>query len=940
VSDRKRGRFCCVVLTLTLTLAALPMEASAQNNIAFKVSAGSLAAALRQFARQTDVEVLFNQQLVVGHRTNGFSGVATAEVALEQLLANSGLTATVSRSGALLVVAKNDPQAISPQTALSSAQRPPVMPGASEVIGAGPLVEPVVVVTGSLLVRDGNRSPTPVTMMDINTLQEIAPTNIPDGLNQLPQFSNSRSESQNSQTGTAISPAAGNYLNLRNLGIVRSLILLDGQRIPPTSYEGTVDTNVLPQILVQRVDVVTAGASATYGSDALTGVVNFVLDKKFTGLKGSVQGGISEEGDNRNYRLTLAGGAPVLDGRGHVLFSVEHYQSDGIDSRADRPLYALFPMAYGNGTTIPYRTEFNARVSNATFGGLALSGPLNFFKFDPGGTISPFNRGSSQVGGVQIGGDGSYTTPGSLIGSVRTEQAFARASYDITENITGFIQATFGEARNRFAHVGNDSRFANMTIFSGNAFLRPEVQAILTANNTPSFTFSRHTVESGRKVVDTLSTSGSIFAGLDGKFGGDWTWKATYSGGESILRAQHSRNPENTRLTAALDAVRDTGGNIVCRVTLTNPGVFPGCVVPLLKDLPFIQSLEFNGAGRVTDYSTSGRVETWKAGVSYVPVGGLRFRGTLSRDIRAPTLYELFAAPALTAATFDDVHTNQTYVITQLRSGNPALQPEIGRTTTFGLVVQPRWLRGFTVAIDYYDIDIKGAISTRTGTQINQDCEDGGETSPSCALLARPGPFSDRSAANQISRISLVPQNLAFTSTHGVDVEAGYRFPLSHIWDGTGAVVTLRALANYTQSYKTLETASSPVQQQAGLGGAQNTNSGNPKLRTTISATYATGPLRVSLQQRYIGALRRSLQPNIVYVDNDIEGIAYYNAAVTYRFNVNGQRAEVFVNVNNLLDKAPPLVPYINGPGLIYPTLQSLYDVVGRSFVLGVRVRM
>lgn len=1032
-----------------------PTLAQAQTPRFIDVPAGPASQGIALLARQADLQILAPEADLQGQRTNAVRGHLAPRAALDQLL--SGTSLRVNSEGGRVIAVRRaaEPRpriekiSMSSEAAAAPAGPTPPLRQAASAAEAAPAISEVVV-TGSLVVRNGNLAPTPVTVVDTATLRQSAPSNIPDGLNQLPQFSGSRSESQNSQTGTANTPAAGNYLNLRNLGIVRSLILLDGQRVPPTSYEGTVDTNVLPEALVQRVDVVTAGASATYGSDALTGVVNFVLNKNYNGLKGSLQRGISERGDDGNYRVSLAGGMPVLGGRGHVLFSLEHYQSDGIKSRADRPLYASVPVALGNGTTIPYSTQFNGRVSNSTFGGLALTGPLAFMKFDPGGTISPFNKGSAVVGGIQIGGDGSYSTPGSLIGSVRTEQAFARASYDFTDNITGFIEASYGESRNRYAHVGNDSRFGNMTIFSGNAFLRPEVQAILTANNTASFTFSRHSVESGPKVVDTLGDSASIFAGVQGKFGGDWTWKLNYSGGESFLRVAHTRNPENTRLTAALDAVRDPTGNIVCRVSITNPGAFPGCVpvnffgvgapsqaaleyiygqnsqyqvrnslndvaftttgslfmlpagqvagalgaeyrtqslkmttnadpaiplvttglrgfpngqgrfgntnqgvadgaqnvkeafaevvVPLLKDLPLVDSLEFNGAGRVTDYSTSGRVETWKAGFSYVPISDLRIRGTISRDIRAPTLNELFAGAQLAAGTFDDVHTKLTVVATSIRSGNPNLVPEIGKTATFGFVYQPSWFSGFTASVDYYNIDIKGAISVRSNSQINQDCEDSGGTSPSCALIIRPGPFSDRSAANAVQRVQIVPLNLAQTYTHGIDFDAGYRFPLTRVWQASDAVVSLRALVNYAPSLKQRETATAPVQQLAGLGGNLGGTTANPKLRTTVSLNYENGPLTVNLQQRYIGKIQRSLQSNIIYLDNTIPAVTYYNLAASYKLTVAGRDIEIFGNINNLFNKQPPLVPYINSPGLIYPTLQTLYDVVGRYYTGGIRV--
>jgi iron complex outermembrane receptor protein len=143
-----------------------------------------------------------------------------------------------------------------------------------------------VVVTGSRIVRNGYAAPTPVTVAPLQEIQQTTPSNIPDALNKLPQFAGSVSQNSiaNNQA-TNSSATSGNFLNLRSFGVIRTLVLLDGQRVPATNFNGQVDTNTLPQMLVQRVDVVTGGASAVYGSDAVTGVVNFVLDTKFNGLK-------------------------------------------------------------------------------------------------------------------------------------------------------------------------------------------------------------------------------------------------------------------------------------------------------------------------------------------------------------------------------------------------------------------------------------------------------------------------------------------------------------------------------------------------------------------------------------------------------------------------------------------------------------------------------
>jgi outer membrane cobalamin receptor len=191
-----------------------------------------------------------------------------------------------------------------------------------------------VVVSGSRLVTNGAQAPTPVTVVSSEQLQVAAPRNIVDGLLQLPAFKGSVSV-QNQSTGTTSSNGA-DYLNLRGLGPSRTLVLLDGRRVVPASSAGSVDAAQMPEALIQRVDVVTGGASAAYGSDAVAGVVNFILDTKFEGLKASAQAGISQYGDNFNYRVSVTGGMSFLSDRLHVVGSILDYKSNGV-SLAQRP---------------------------------------------------------------------------------------------------------------------------------------------------------------------------------------------------------------------------------------------------------------------------------------------------------------------------------------------------------------------------------------------------------------------------------------------------------------------------------------------------------------------------------------------------------------------------------------------------------------------------
>jgi iron complex outermembrane receptor protein len=192
-----------------------------------------------------------------------------------------------------------------------------------------------VVVTGTRIVRDGYQAPVPTTVLGTEAIAARAPTNIADFVNVLPAFAGSVTPTSATQALSA-GGVGINALNLRNLGANRTLVLLDGQRVGAATLNGWVDVNQFPQALVKRVDVVTGGASADWGSDAIAGVVNFILDKDFTGIKGNAQGGVTTYGDNRNYNLSLAAGTGFAEDRGHILLSAEYAYTSGIIGQGGR----------------------------------------------------------------------------------------------------------------------------------------------------------------------------------------------------------------------------------------------------------------------------------------------------------------------------------------------------------------------------------------------------------------------------------------------------------------------------------------------------------------------------------------------------------------------------------------------------------------------------
>jgi outer membrane cobalamin receptor len=214
-----------------------------------------------------------------------------------------------------------------------------VLPGQAEPVEQ-------IIVTGSRIISDASKSPTPVMVFWVDQLHATTPTNIADALNKLPVFQGS---SGPRTQGNAGSNGAGNVLNLRNFGQQRTLVLLDGHRVPATSAAGTVDIDTLPQMLMTRVDVVTGSASAVYGSDAVAGVVNFILDKNFDGVKYETNGGVSDYGDAASYQMGVAAGTDRFSGRGHIEGSLQEFHQDGL-LMSQRPLGAQAWGAYGIGT--------------------------------------------------------------------------------------------------------------------------------------------------------------------------------------------------------------------------------------------------------------------------------------------------------------------------------------------------------------------------------------------------------------------------------------------------------------------------------------------------------------------------------------------------------------------------------------------------------------
>jgi outer membrane receptor protein involved in Fe transport len=298
-------------------------------------------------------------------------------------------------------------------------------------------------------------------------------------------------------------------------------------------------------------------------------------------------------------------------------------------------------------------------------------------------------------------------------------------------------------------------------------------------------------------------------------------------------------------------------------------------------------------------------------------------------------LFELFAGVQTAPVNFNDPHTGQPGSIRQFSGGNPNLDPETGDTFAAGVVVSPSFLPGFDVSIDYYDLKIKGAIATQGLNDVVNECETSNGTSPTCALIERPLPFSDRSAANYPISVSLITQNISFLRTSGLDITMSYRTKL-----GNGELA-LRAFANYLDRYKTQTNSIAPVIDYAGHGVNSQTGYAYPKFRGTLSANYTNGGLTLFVQESMIGKVtigNLKNDPTSFYAVPAIKPVFYTDATASYKFDVRGE-PELFVTATNLFDRKPPLVAAAAAPGLLYPTLFTLYNVAGRTLTAGVRFK-
>ena len=919
---------------------------------------------------------------------------------------------------------------------------------AQEAASEGEEVLQEVSITGSRIVTPaGYQSPTPLTVINSDELfSKTANTSLRESLNTIPVFGTGYSTT----TGNMVpsSNLAGiSSIEMRNLGVLRTLVLLDGQRAVGSVSNGQVDVDNFPDQLIKSVEVVTGGASAVYGSDAVAGVVNFILDRDFTGVKGEVSGGMTDYGDAENYKVSVAGGFPFAAGRGHVLLSAAMLDNNGVVNGTGRPwgrtthLYIANP-AYTATNGLP---EFILRddvfLSQATHGGLITSGPLKGIAFGEGGTPYQFNYGIGLARDAFMAGGDYLSTRTDDAYSLQPEQdrqnVFTRVSFDITDNLNVygmFSRGTNSTSGIAFPHyqVG-----AGPTVLSGNPFIPASVQALMTAQSLPSIRIGTMNYDMPFVTTDTNRSLNRYVVGAEGKFdtwGKTWSWNSYVQIGETKSDVYTNNVRNNARYTLALDAVRNpANGTIVCRSTLTNPG--NGCVpwnplgtgvntqaaidyllgtayseqstrqdvysasitgkpfdnwagpvsfalsaeyrkehatvepdpigavsgwhsgnhqylnagyhvkeaaletlIPLASGMRFLDSWDLSAAARVTDYEVSGQVETWKVGTTYAVTPGLRFRATLSRDIRAPNISELFQSQTIGLISTLDPLTGVNTTHNRTQSGNPDLKPEKADNFTIGFAAQPSFVPGLSFSVDYWKTKVEDAIRLIPAADIVRLCYLG--YSQLC-------PNITRNPAGFIDTVNQSNFNLASQDASGLDIEANYRFPLSTLIESVPGSLSTRLLVS--KYYKNIsdDGVTNPID---AIGSANQ-----PDLIGNASMTYTVDRFSVGLTARYIAdsviatnaiecqtGCPTSTEAFRTYDDIDLKGATYLDLSTSYRldslFGNDSASGRLYFNIRNLENKDPELIPSVGTTSINYIYSRSnggRWDKLGRVYRIG-----
>lgn len=907
--------------------------------------------------------------------------------------------------------------------------------------------EPAIIVTGTRIARPDLEASSPVSVIGADEIRLANTVTVEQILAVNPQFSSgSNGASNNPGDGAAT-------LDLRYLGPKRTLVLLNGKRLPIYDTTGAVDVNQIPTALIKNVQVLTGGASAVYGSDAVAGVVNFVLDDEFTGLKAEGGAQITGKGDGGLYDLSLTGGIKLGD-RGNLIVSGNYSNRQGVRfgarSFSNTVLCSDDNASFcGSSNTVPTAFDIPAYVVDDEL----IAGGRQ--QVQPNGTLS------DNVVGYNYNPINYAQLPFERYG------ASALMKYDLTDGVEFYGWGSYQHVKVVATLAPTATAGFTFNIDPSNPLLTPAEQAaffdteanpslFINEDGTSTIGIRRRMIETGGRIEEFTSKTWQALGGLRGKVGDHWNWDASIQYAEVQKHSLLRNDLSYTALVDALDVIADGSGNAICRSAaartagclplnlfvvdgitpatlayvlrnaqqddkttqlvaeasiggdvdfLTSPmasqpaaisvgaayrketgdtvvddayasgdliyygqgfsirdkhydvkEAFVEFKMPLVQDKPFFQSLNFEAGYRYSDYSTSGGVSSYKLGGDWSPVDGIKFRANYQRSVRAPNLYELYlpvvagtgslgtdpcagsgissaiaaicVAQGAPQSAIGAIPTPIAGQVNAFFGGNQNLKAEKSDTYTFGVVVEPRQIRGLSLTADYYDITIKDAIvAPPTSIVINQCFEiEQDPNGTTCQGIVR-NPLDGSLSGDTTIGVPSTYANIGALVARGIDVGVNFR---------RGARDAFHYSLGFAGTYQ-IENSQLIGDLFLECAGRFGADCDVPTSKWKHVATVGLGWKAVELttRWRYIGPTSQDDSTDIL--TSRIPAVSYIDETI----NVSvGDRYDFTFGVLNLFDKKPPIVGDTSGAtsvgGSTFPTV---YDVLGRSFFVRASAR-
>ncbi|MEN5229786.1 TonB-dependent receptor [Brevundimonas naejangsanensis] len=944
--------------------------------IHFSIPAGPLGAALNAYASQAGRQLMFTSGQVAGRRTPGLSGRMTADAALGQLLAGSGLIAVQSSSGAWVLQH-------SPKDQLAEA-----------------VAVDDVVVTGTLLKGPGD-TPSPVTVIRRDDLDRTGRATIADALAALPQnYAGSGtpttalvgSDPMQSNSGLATG------VNLRGLGPDSTLVLVNGRRMAGAGGRGDfADVSAVPTAAVERVDVLLDGASALYGADAVGGVVNIILRRDFDGQESRLRIGASKGGGESVIAAHTIGRTWST---GQALLSYEFERQNPL-STMDRAYTATGDLRPFGGTD--HRTYYGVpgnivRFDNETSAyvvthairpgadGVARSpadfvaGQQNYDNTRVGATLVPeFDRHAAYLyARQQIGSHLEFT--GDLRLSQRefeTESLTPTTIATVTTANPHFVSPTGATTHSIAYSFGED---IGASLRSGQArslgaslgvriFLPAEweAEAFLTYGTERTVDGSRGLLQSTylqEALGNTADNPATAFsAARDGYLN---LFGAGAANSRAVLdfissgwrRYNDESEVASANLIAQGTAFKLPAGDLKVAVgaqfrteALKNSGVtFTSGLTPLSrrspdKDrkvtaafievrapligpdnaIPGVQKLELSLAGRVEDYDDIGSTANPKIGLMWTPVDDLKVRANWGTSFRAPAMTELAQRRYISATFVADTVGQQVALFEG--GGNPDLKPETADTFTFGFDYRPKD-SPFRISATWFDIVFSDQIGSPASDNLPQVLLDP-DLAPFVRRIDR-NSAADRAAVDALinSPDFLLPGvlpadafgvivdarwlNTASVKVRGLDGYAAYDRALA------GGQLTLEATASYMTDYKRRITSTAPTIDLVDTYGFP------VDLRGTVSGRWARDDLSLRVAVNHVGGYRDLQDARIgSWTTTDMQ--VGWTPSGSW-----GEGVNLIASVRNVFDADPPFFDAITGIG--FDAGQA--DPLGRTFAL------